>query len=165
VELTGGEPLLQAGCLTLMTRLCDAGFKVLLETNGALDIGRVDRRVHRIVDLKCPSSGETEENRWENLEHLHAEDEIKFVIATEEDYGWAKRIIQQHGLANRCALLVSWASPLTKEQQSPVLKACPPEQHPLTRQQLAEAIIRDALPVRFQVQLHKVIWTPDARGV
>ena len=90
VELTGGEPLLQPNALALMQRLCDAGFTVLLETSGALDLARVDARVRRIMDLKCPSSGEVERNRWENLAHLRATDEIKFVIGTVEDYAWAK---------------------------------------------------------------------------
>ena len=98
VELTGGEPLLQPNTLPLMARLCDAGFTVLLETSGALDIARVDPRVRRIMDLKCPSSGEVERNRWENLAHLKATDEIKFVIGTVEDYEWAKQQIASHRL-------------------------------------------------------------------
>ena len=165
VELTGGEPLLQAACLPLMAGLCDAGFVVLLETNGALDISLVDSRVHRIMDLKCPSSGEVEQNRWENLRYLTPTDEIKFVIGSEEDYAWAKHILEKYSLPGKCPLLFSWASPLTGDQQSPVLKPTPRAHQTLARQQLAEYIIRDALPVRFQMQLHKVIWAPDARGV
>src|ERR1041385_5499136 len=98
VELTGGEPLLQKNSLPLMKQLCDAGFTVLLETSGAHDISGVDPRVHRIVDLKCPSSGEVERNRWKNLPHLQATDEIKFVIGTAEDYAWAKEQIARHRL-------------------------------------------------------------------
>jgi 7-carboxy-7-deazaguanine synthase len=115
--------------------------------------------------LKCPTSGEVEANRWENLRHLTSADEIKFVIASEEDYAWAKDIIEEHSLPEKCALLFSWATPLTGGQQAPVLKASPSGHRPISRQQLAEYIVRDALPVRFQVQLHKVIWSPDARGV
>ena len=165
VELTGGEPLLQKNSLPLMQALCDEGFTVLLETSGAHDIAPVDARVHRIVDLKCPSSGEVDRNRWENLRHLRAIDEIKFVIGTIEDYAWVKEQIARHKLAGVCPLLVSWVQPLTPEQQNPALKNVPPGQTPLTRRELAERTIADALPVRFQVQMHKVIWAPEARGV
>ncbi len=165
VELTGGEPLLQSDSLPLMKRFCDDGFTVLLETSGALDIARVDRRVHRIMDLKCPSSAETERNRWENLKHVRGTDEIKFVIGTREDYAWAKQIIAAHNLAALCPLLVSWVSPLTPEQQDRSLKEVPSGQTPLTRQQLAEMILADALPVRVQLPLHKFIWPEAQRGV
>lgn len=165
VELTGGEPLLQPNSLPLMRALCDAGFTVLLETSGALDISGVDPRVRRIMDLKCPSSGEVARNRWENLYHLQGSDEIKFVIGTREDYDWARRQIVEHRLASVCPLLVSWVHPLRPEQRDPALKPVPPGQTPLTRQELAERIIADALPVRFQAQLHKVIWPPEERGV
>lgn len=165
VELTGGEPLLQKNSLPLMQALCDEGFTVLLETSGAHDIAPVDARVHRIMDLKCPSSGEVDRNRWENLRHLRAIDEIKFVIGTIEDYAWVKEQIARHKLAGVCPLLVSWVQPLTPEQQNPALKNVPPGQTPLTRRELAERTIADALPVRFQVQMHKVIWAPEARGV
>ncbi len=165
VELTGGEPLLQKSSLPLMKALCDDGFTVLLETSGALDIAPVDARVRRIMDLKCPSSGESARNRWENLPHLKCIDEIKFVIGTREDYDWAKQMITAHSLAAICPLLVSWVHPLAPEQQDSSLKKVPAGQTAISRQELAEQIIADALPVRFQVQLHKVIWAPEQRGV
>jgi 7-carboxy-7-deazaguanine synthase len=163
VELTGGEPLLQRNSLPLMRALCDDGFTVLLETSGAHDIAPVDPRVRRIMDLKCPGSGEAARNRWENLPHLKRTDEIKFVITTLEDYEWARARIAEHKLDSICQLLFSWAYPLRPEQQS--LKQVPPGQTPISRQELAEKIVADALPVRFQVQLHKVIWAPETRGV
>jgi 7-carboxy-7-deazaguanine synthase len=165
VELTGGEPLLQKSSLPLMRRLCDRGYTVLLETGGSLDISTVDSRVRRIMDLKCPSSGESERNRWQNIQHLTAADEVKFVIGTQEDYDWAKRQIAEHRLDSRCALLVSWVHPLAGGQQHKSLKKIPAGQKPLSRQQLAEHIIADALPVRFQVQMHKIIWPAEQRGV
>lgn len=165
VELTGGEPLLQKGALPLMRELCDDGFTVLVETSGALDISGVDPRVRRIMDLKCPGSGEVARNRWENLAHLRTTDEIKFVIGTVEDYQWAKAQIAAHRLAAICPLLMSWVHPLRPEQQAPSLKPVPPGQTPLSRRQLAERIIADALPVRYQAQLHKIIWPPEQRGV
>ena len=165
VELTGGEPLLQKNSLTLMKSLGDDGFTVLLETSGAHDISPVDPRVHRIMDLKCPSSGEAERNRWENLQHLKATDEIKFVIGTVEDYEWAKQKIAEHRLDSVCPLLFSWVHPLAPEQQNPALKKVPAGQTPISRRALVEKIIADALPVRFQAQLHKIIWPPEQRGV
>jgi len=165
VELTGGEPLLQKSVLTLMKALCDRGFTVLLETSGAHDISAVDSRVRRIMDLKCPSSGEESRNRWENLKHLSGTDEIKFVIGTREDYEWAKEKIHQHNLAAICPLLFSWVHPLAPEQHDKSLKLVPAGQTPLSRQELAEKIIADALPVRFQAQLHKIIWPAAQRGV
>jgi 7-carboxy-7-deazaguanine synthase len=165
VELTGGEPLLQENCLPLMKSLCDDGFTVLLETGGAHDISPVDPRVHRIMDLKCPSSGEVERNHWENLKYLKATDEIKFVIGTREDYDWAKQQITGHKLDLLCPLLISWVHPLSPEQQDKSLKRVPAGQTPVSRRALAEKIIADALPVRFQVQMHKVIWPPERRGV
>jgi len=165
VELTGGEPLLQKNTLPLMKWLCDEGFTVLLETSGAHDISGVDPRVHRIMDLKCPSSGEVERNRWENLQQLKSTDEIKFVIGTREDYEWMKQKIAEHKLEHICPLLVSWVHPLAPEQQDKSLKKVPAGQTPVSRQELAEKIIADALPVRFQVQMHKVIWAPEQRGV
>jgi 7-carboxy-7-deazaguanine synthase len=165
VELTGGEPLLQAGVLPLMKALCDEGFTVLIETSGAHDISGIDPRVRRIMDLKCPSSGEVARNRWENLPWLKATDEIKFVIGTVEDYEWTKAQIAEHGLAAVCPLLVSWVQPLMPEQQDKSLKNVPAGQTPISRRDLAERIIADALPVRFQAQLHKIIWPPDERGV
>ncbi len=164
-ELTGGEPLLQKNSLPLMKQLCDDGFTVLLETSGAHDISPVDPRVRRIMDLKCPSSGEVERNRWENINHLKATDEIKFVIGTVADYEWAKQQIAAHKLDAICPLLFSWVQPLAPEQQDKSLKKAPPGQTPISRRQLAERIIADALPVRFQAQLHKIIWPPEQRGV
>jgi 7-carboxy-7-deazaguanine synthase len=165
IELTGGEPLLQPNALPLMKALCDNGFTVLIETSGALDISQVDPRVRRIMDLKCPGSGEVKRNRWANLPHLKATDEIKFVIGAVEDYEWAKRQIAERNLAAICPLLMSWVQPLAPEQQDKSLKRVPAGQTPISRRDLAERIIADALPVRFQAQLHKLIWPPEQRGV
>jgi 7-carboxy-7-deazaguanine synthase len=165
VELTGGEPLLQKNSLPLMKELCDLGFTVLIETSGALDISRVDARVHRIMDLKCPSSGECERNRWENLPHLKNTDEVKFVIGTVEDYAWVKKIIREKNLVPVCPLLLSWVAPLLPEQRDQSLKNVPEGQTPLTRRELVERIVADALPVRFQLQAHKFIWPPEQKGV
>ncbi len=165
VELTGGEPLLQKNSLPLMRSLCDAGFSVLLETSGALDIAPVDARVRRIMDLKCPSSGESRCNRWENLRHLRNTDEVKFVIGTRQDYDWAKQIVLTRNLDALCPVLFSWVWPLLPGQRDKSLRKVPAGQAPITRQQLAELIIADALPVRFQLQMHKFIWPPDQKGV
>jgi 7-carboxy-7-deazaguanine synthase len=165
VELTGGEPLLQKNSLSLMKSLCDDGFTVLLETSGAHDISHVDPRVHRIMDLKCPSSGEVERNLFTNIAQLKATDEIKFVIGTVEDYEWAKEQIAKHRLDLVCPLLFSWVHPLAPVQQNPSLKKVPAGQAPLTRRDLAEKIIADALPVRFQIQQHKIIWPAEQKGV
>jgi len=165
VELTGGEPLLQKNSLPLMKLLCDAGFTVLLETSGAHDISQIDPRVRRIMDLKCPSSGEVARNRLTNIPHLKSNDEIKFVIGTIEDYEWAKQQITRHKLDSICPLLFSWVHPLASEQQNKSLKKVPAGQTPIFRKNLAEKIIADALPVRFQIQQHKIIWPPDQRGV
>ena len=165
VELTGGEPLLQTNSLPLMTALCDEGFTVLLETSGALDIAPVDPRVRRIMDLKCPSSGEVSRNRWENLPLLKTTDEVKFVVGTREDYEWVRQTILQRRMNEICPLLVSWVHPLAPEQQHSSLKRVPAGQKPISRQELAERILADALPVRFQAQLHKIIWPPEQRGV
>jgi 7-carboxy-7-deazaguanine synthase len=165
VELTGGEPLLQKNSLPLMQSLCDDGFTVLIETSGAHDISHIDPRVHRIMDLKCPASGEVARNRFENIAHLKATDEIKFVIGTLEDYEWAKSQIATHKLDSICPLLFSWLHPLAPAQQSQVLKKVPPNLTPISRKDLAERIIADALPVRFQIQQHKIIWPPEQRGV
>jgi len=148
-----------------MKSLCDDGFTVLLETSGAHDLSRVDPRVRRIMDLKCPSSGESARNRLENLRHLKSTDEIKFVMGTVEDYEWAKKQIAEYKLDLICPLLFSWVHPLAPEQQHASLKKGPLGQTPISRQELAERIITDALPVRFQVQLHKIIWPPEQRGV
>lgn len=140
VCVTGGEPLAQKSCLPLLTALCDAGYSVSLETSGALDISGVDPRVSRIMDLKAPDSGEEARNRWENLEHLNERDEIKIVLASEADYLWAKEQIGTRRLASLCEVSLS------------------PVQASLAPARLAEWILRDQLPVRMQVQLHKIIW-------
>ena len=165
VELTGGEPLLQKGSLALMTTLCDEGFTVLIETSGALDIAPVDPRVRRIMDVKCPSSGESERNRWENIAQLKATDEVKFVLGTREDYAWAKAVLAQHELPKRCPILFSWVAPLLPHQRDASLKDVPAGMTAMTRQELVEAIVADHLPVRFQLQMHKFIWPPDQKGV
>ncbi len=145
VCVTGGEPLSQKASLALMSALCDAGYSVSLETSGALDISAVDARVARIVDLKAPGSGELERNLPANIPLLRAQDEVKMVLADEADYDWAKAQILEHDLAARCTVLLS------------------PVADDLDPAQLAEWIVRDRLPVRFQLQLHKVLWN-DARG-
>src|SRR5450755_4619323 len=165
IELTGGEPLLQKNSLPLMQSLCDAGFTVLIETSGAHDISKIDSRVRRIMDLKCPSSGEVERNLFSNIAHLKYDDEIKFVIGTLEDYEWAKQQIAKFDLQKICPLLFSWVHPLAPEQQNKSLKKVPPDLTPISRKDLAEKIIADALPVRFQIQQHKIIWPPEQRGV
>ncbi len=165
VELTGGEPLLQKSAVPFMRSLCDQGFTVLLETSGAHDIAPVDSRVRRIMDLKCPSSGEVARNRWQNVPHLKQTDEVKFVIGTVEDYEWAKQILTEYNLAAICPVLFSWVAPLSDHQRDSSLKPVPEGQHSLTRIELVERIIADRLPVRFQLQMHKFIWPPDERGV
>ena len=140
VCVTGGEPLAQKNCLTLLTALCDAGYSVSLETSGALPIDTVDHRVARIVDIKTPGSGEVEKNRWENLSALQSSDEVKFVLCGAADYQWAKDILREHHLTQTCTVLFS-----------PVHGGIEPAQ-------LAEWILRDRLPVRLQVQLHKYLW-------
>jgi len=165
VEFTGGEPLLQRPVFPLLTRLCDDGFRVLLETSGAVDIAPVDPRVHRIMDLKCPSSGEMHRNRWDNLACLRSADEIKFVVGTAEDCQWVRDVIAQRALAAICPLLVSWAAPLTTSPRDPSLRAVPEGQHPIGREELVRRILADAWPVRFQIQMHKILWAPDRRGV
>ena len=145
VCVTGGEPLAQKGCLPLLDTLCDAGYSVSLETSGALDIGGVDPRVARIVDLKAPGSGEHEKNRWENLELLTSHDELKFVLASREDYEWAVSACRQRRLFECCPVLFS------------------PVQGQLDPTQLAQWILDDHLPLRFQLQLHKLLWD-NAQG-
>lgn len=140
VTVTGGEPLAQKNCLPLLAALCDAGYEVSLETGGALDISEVDPRVMRVVDIKTPASGELEKNRWENIPQLTGRDEIKFVLCDEADYQWAKQIIQQFQLVDKCTVLFS------------------PVHGTMNVTQLAEWILRDHLPVRLQVQLHKLLW-------
>jgi 7-carboxy-7-deazaguanine synthase len=147
VEITGGEPLLQEEVYPLMTRLADAGRTVLLETSGALDVGPVDRRVHIIMDLKCPDSGECAGNRWANLDVLKPTDQIKFVIASRRDFDWAAETIRAHRLEERFLVLLS-----------PVFGAVQPVE-------LANWLLESGLQVRLQLQLHKYIWDPQARGV
>ncbi len=147
VEVTGGEPLVQPESLSFMTRLCDAGYTVLLETSGAVDIAPVDPRAHVILDVKCPGSGMTDRMHWPNLSQLAAKDEAKFVLADRADYDWAREILAQYDVASRCSVLFS-----------PVFGA-------LDVRELAEWILADKLPVRLQMQLHKYIWAPDMRGV
>jgi len=144
VTVTGGEPLAQKNCLPLLRALCDAGYDVSLETSGALDVSGVDARVAKVLDLKTPASGEMEKNLWSNLEHLNAHDEIKFVLCDEADYQWAKQVLEEHRLAQRCAVLFS------------------PAQGQITPKDIAERILRDRLPVRLQVQLHKLLWGNEA---
>jgi 7-carboxy-7-deazaguanine synthase len=165
VELTGGEPLIQRASLALMSALCDRGYTVLLETSGAHAVDDVDPRVRCIVDIKGPSSGESTRNHWPNLAQLKETDEIKFVLGTLEDYEWMKTIVAQHHLAERCPVLVSWVTPLAPGQQGKSLKPVPPGQTPMTRRELAERIIADRLPLRFQLQMHKFVWPVDQRGV
>src|SRR5258705_4439852 len=141
-----------------MKQLCDDGLTVLIETSGAHDISRIDSRVRVIMDLKCPSSGEAARNRWENISNLKPIDEVKFVIGTVEDYEWSKRALAEHNLSARCTVLFSWVAPLTEAQHHKSLKRVPEGQTPLSRRELAERIIADKLSVRFQVQMHKVIW-------
>lgn len=145
VCVTGGEPLAQKNGLTLLSALCDAGYSVSLETSGALPIAAVDARVSRIVDIKTPGSGEVEKNHWENLGALKPSDEIKFVLCDEADYQWAKDMLREHDLAQACPVLFS------------------PVHGGLNPTQLAEWILRDRLPVRMQLQLHKYLWD-NARG-
>jgi 7-carboxy-7-deazaguanine synthase len=148
VEITGGEPLLQKNVLPLMTALCDAGRTVLIETSGAHDISRIDPRVHRIMDLKTPSSGECARNLWSNIAHLEKRDEVKFVIGSREDYEWSRAQVTEHTLAERCGCVLF----------SPIFGKVEPRE-------IVEWMIKDALPVRFQLQMHKFIWEPRARGV
>ena len=148
VEITGGEPLLQKNVLPLMTLLADAGRTVLLETSGAHDISEVDSRVHRIMDLKTPGSGEVGRNLFSNIEHLTSRDEVKFVIGSREDYEWSRAQVREHRLAERCRAVLF----------SPIFGRIDPRQ-------IVEWILADNLPVRFQLQMHKFIWTPTQRGV
>jgi 7-carboxy-7-deazaguanine synthase len=146
VEITGGEPLAQSESFDLIKRLCDDGYEVLIETSGSIDITPVDDRARIILDVKCPGSGEVEENRWENLDHLRAHDEIKFVIADRSDYDWARGVIEERNLTRWTILF----SPVWGE---------------LELKPLAEWMLADRVPARLQTQLHKYIWGADVRGV
>jgi 7-carboxy-7-deazaguanine synthase len=140
VCVTGGEPLAQPNCLKLLERLCDAGFSVSLETSGALDVAAVDSRVSRVIDVKTPASNEAPRNRIENFAHLSPRDQLKFVICSRADYDWSKDFLREHALTERCRILFS------------------PSYNQLAPTVLAEWILADHLPVRFQMQLHKVLW-------
>jgi 7-carboxy-7-deazaguanine synthase len=140
VTVTGGEPLAQKNCLPLLRLLCDAGYDVSLETSGALDVSAVDTRVMKVLDIKTPASGEVDKNLWSNLDALTAHDEIKFVMCDEADYFWARKSLAENNLASRCEVLFS------------------PAQGQLSPTDLANWILRDQLPVRMQVQLHKILW-------
>ena len=147
VEVTGGEPLFQKECHDLMKRLCDEGFEVLLETGGSLPIKDIDKRVMIIMDLKCPSSKMIKKNLYENIDYIKPSDEIKFVIGSREDYEWSKDIINRYGLTGKCQILFS------------VVFA---ELEPVT---LVNWILEDKLKVRYQLQMHKIIWHPETKGV
>ena len=165
VELTGGEPLLQPNVLPLMSQLCNLGNTVLIETSGAHDISKIDPRVRRIMDFKCPGSGEERRNLFDNVSNLKSTDEIKFVIGSLEDYAWARSKVTEMKLWTICPVLFSWVHPLEARQRHPALKTVPARHTPITRQELAEMALADHLPVRFQLQQHKIIWSPDQRGV
>lgn len=148
VSITGGEPLIQRNVFPLMSDLCDAGCEILLETSGAFDIAPVDERVHVIMDIKCPDSGESSRNRWQNIELLAPKDEVKFVLLSQADYHFARETIETHRLHERCgAVLLSTAF----DQLEP--------------RQVVEWMLEDRLPARFQLQLHKQIWPADMQGV
>lgn len=147
VEITGGEPLLQPACGPLAEALLQRGYTVLCETSGALPIDRLPEGVIRIMDLKCPSSGEAQRNDWRNIERLTARDEVKFVIGDRADYEWARSVVGQYDLPRRCHVLMS------------------PVHEGISPRQLGEWIIEDGLQVRFQLQLHKLIWEPHVSGV
>ena len=140
VCVTGGEPLAQKRCIALLEKLCDAGFDVSLETSGAIDIGEVDARVSRVVDIKTPGSGEVARNLWGNLPLINARDQVKFVICSRADYDWAKDVLAEHRLDERCEVLFS------------------PSYMQVKPRELADWIVADRLPVRFQMQLHKQLW-------
>lgn len=145
ITITGGEPLAQPECLALLKKLCDENYSVSLETSGAIDISKVDSRVVKIVDIKTPGSKEVSKNLFENLHYILPHDEIKFVICDRQDYDWSKNIILKYNLNNLCAILLS------------------PSYHEISNQLLADWILEDNLPVRFQIQLHKTIWG-DVKG-
>jgi 7-carboxy-7-deazaguanine synthase len=143
VCVTGGEPLAQKRCVDLLRRLCDAGYCVSLETSGAIDVSDVDPRVSRVLDIKTPGSAEVARNRWENLPLLTAHDQIKFVLCSREDYDWARGIVVEHRLNERCDVLFS------------------PSKSEISARDLADWIVQDRLPVKFQMQLHKLLWNDE----
>ncbi len=140
VTVTGGEPLAQPNCISLLRQLCDRGFDVSLETSGALALGEVDARVKKVMDIKTPASGECEKNLWENLACLGSQDQLKFVICNEQDYVWSKQQVEQKELNKICEVLFS------------------PSSDEIDATTLADWVLRDQLPVRFQLQLHKILW-------
>jgi len=146
--VTGGEPLLQPNCIPLLARLCQAGFTVLLETSGSHDIAPVDARVHRIMDLKTPSSGECGRNLYANIDHLTERDEVKFVVGSREDYEWTREMMREHDIASKVRAVLL----------SPVFGKISPAD-------IVAWMLEDKLPARFQLQMHKFIWEPRARGV
>jgi 7-carboxy-7-deazaguanine synthase len=148
VEVTGGEPLLQPAVFMLLTELCDAGRTVLVETSGEADVALVDPRVHKVMDIKCPGSGESHRNRWSNLDHIGARDEIKFVLADRADYEWMRETIRTRRLTDRTPALLA----------STVFGKLAPRD-------LVAWVLEDAVPVRVQLQMHKYVWGPDAIGV
>lgn len=143
VCVTGGEPLAQKRCIGLLKRLCDAGYEVSLETSGSIDISPVDTRVSRVLDLKTPGSSEVSRNLWSNIAQLTANDQVKFVICSREDYDWARGVIDEHGLTAICDVMFS------------------PSFNQLSARELADWIVADRLPVRFQLQLHKILWDDE----
>ena len=145
VTVTGGEPLAQKNCQLLLKRLCDIGYEVSLETSGALDVCDVDARVVKVMDLKTPGSGESTKNLWENIDCLAEQDQVKFVICNRDDYDWAKQVLKDYKLSECCEVLFS------------------PVYDQLQAHELAEWILEDRLAVRFQIQLHKILWN-DAKG-
>jgi 7-carboxy-7-deazaguanine synthase len=147
VEITGGEPLFQENVHALIKKLCDNNYEVMIETGGHRDISGIDSRVKRVMDIKCPGSKMEKHNRWENIKSLTTRDEVKFVIADEADYNWAKSILQKYGLDRKCSVLFSGVF------------------GKLENRTLAEWILHDRLDVRFQLQMHKYIWDPNKRGV
>jgi 7-carboxy-7-deazaguanine synthase len=144
VTVTGGEPLAQKACLALLTQLCDAGYQVSLETSGAIAVDEVDRRVSKVMDFKTPGSGEVAKNRFANVGHLGAHDQVKFVICDRADYEWSKQVTAEQHLTERCEVLFS------------------PSAQQLSARELADWIVADRLPVRFQIQLHKYLWGDEA---
>lgn len=147
VEITGGEPLVQLESLKLMKQLCDEGFEVMLETGGSLPIKEIDKRVMIIMDLKCPSSKMMKKNLYENIDYIKSIDEIKFVIGDREDYDWSKELIEKYNLIEKCSVLFS----VVFGKLEPV--------------KLVEWILEDRLKVRYQLQMHKIIWHPETKGV
>lgn len=145
VTVTGGEPLAQKGCIPLLERLCDEGYEVSLETSGAMDVSAVDMRVVKVVDIKTPDSHEVDKNLWSNIDQLLPHDQVKFVICSEDDYSWSKHVMAQYQLSDRCEVLFS------------------PSHHQVKPGDLADWILRDQLPVRLQIQLHKYLWG-DVQG-